>query len=310
MAVPRAVPSPRSGVQLYNYGFSVATGGTCTATANTLGPPVINNATNQNTTIQTVAATIKIVYSLKIQNPRKKVKKFKEGKFQSPDELKDYVREKYRELVPLDSINCGYFQKGRGNGKIYLLSEDDTDEMYTQYIDSSEIPLWCMGREPVNEPVSDSQPPANKSRQASFSVAKSHDLQDVEKLYTTLQTKHKNEYTPHQLCLWANMLHVGKHDDFDIPPDIPMFGGGRRKSEKKSEVAEALTGIAEGIFRALKSPQQSMVSEQSPGKVPDPSPDKQIHICSELIKQLRELHSLLEADATMFIPTITITFCY
>ena len=43
------------------------------------------------------------------------------------------------------------------------------------------------------------------------------------------------------------MLQIGTHKDYNLPPDVPMFGGGKKRHEKHSEVVDALSGIVEGI---------------------------------------------------------------
>ena len=47
------------------------------------------------------------------------------------------------------------------------------------------------------------------------------------------------------------MLQIKTHKDYNMLPDVPMFGGGKKRYEKHSEVVDALSGIAEGIVRAL-----------------------------------------------------------
>ena len=99
------------------------------------------------------------------------------------------------------------------------------------------------------------------------------------------------------------MLQVGTHKDYDLPPDVPMFGGGKKRNEKRSEVVEALSGIAEGITRAMatRSPTPSTeppaTSISSPSTGVGISPGKQVYLRSQLIAQVKQLHELLEAGA-------------
>ena len=65
-----------------------------------------------------------------------------------------------------------------------------------------------------------------------------------------IEIKHANNYTPAQLHLWANLLQIGVHKDYNLPPDVSMFGGDKKRHEKHSEFVDALSGIAEGIVRA------------------------------------------------------------
>ena len=116
-----------------------------------------------------------------------------------------------------------------------------------------------------------------------------------------MKEKHADKYTPAQLCLWANMLEIGTHKDYNMPLDVPMFGGGKKRYEKHSEVVDALSGIAEGIVRASKPHSGT----QSPTHCSQPttttcvsvSPGKQVQLKGQLITQIKQLHELLEAGA-------------
>ena len=119
-----------------------------------------------------------------------------------------------------------------------------------------------------------------------------------------MKEKHTGNYsTPAQLCLWANMLQIGTHKDYNLPPDDPMFGGGKKRHEKHSEVVDALSGIAEGIARALKphsgnqSPSRASVGSQSTTTCTGVSPGKQVQLRDQLITQIKQLHELLKAGA-------------
>ena len=117
-----------------------------------------------------------------------------------------------------------------------------------------------------------------------------------------MKEKRADKYTPAQLRLWANMLQIGTRKHYNMPPDVPMFGGGRKKYAKHSEVVDALSGIAEGIVRALKphsgtqSPTHASVSSQSTTCV-GVSPSKQVQLRGQLITRIKQLHELLEAGA-------------
>ena len=100
------------------------------------------------------------------------------------------------------------------------------------------------------------------------------------------------------------MLQIGTHKDYCTPPDVPMFGGGKKRPERHSEVVDALSGIAEGIVRALKpqsgtqSPSHATVSSQSTTTTClGVSPGKQVQLRGQLITQIRQLHELLESGA-------------
>ena len=129
--------------------------------------------------------------------------------------------------------------------------------------------------------------------------------EEVENIMERLQEKHKDKYTVIQLRLWANMLQLGTHRDYESPPNCPMFGGGKKKPKKKSELVDALSGIAEGVMNALSRQGASDSKTHTPEKraieTPDIphgiSPGKCVHLRSQYIGQLKQLHALFEDSA-------------
>ena len=69
------------------------------------------------------------------------MKKFtSESRFQFPGELRSHIKEEFTTVVPeSDNFSLGYYQKGRGNSKIFLINENNMDTMYTQYAEAQEI---------------------------------------------------------------------------------------------------------------------------------------------------------------------------
>ena len=110
-----------------------------------------------------------------------------------------------------DNFSLGYYERGRHNSKIYLINENDMDTMYTQYTYV--------------------EPPKKRSRQDTCNSKRSAIQEEVEEIHLKLKEKHADMYTPAQLRLWANMLQIGTHKDYNLPPDVPMFGGGKKGHE-------------------------------------------------------------------------------
>ena len=95
---------------------------------------------------------------MKIFNPMKKSKfvvrqlhQFR-GKITSIDQLKAVLSDELNEEVPDKDVkyNIGYFE-GRHQTKRWIAQKDDLVVMYSKYSRSSEIFLWCDGREPVTK---------------------------------------------------------------------------------------------------------------------------------------------------------------
>ena len=126
----------------------------------------------------------------------------------------------------------------------------------------------------------------------------------IEDIKQKLLEKHGSENSPMQYRLWAEMIAIGTHSSYDLPPRIPMFTGGRTikpKAQHTSDLTVALTTMAEAVTGALKPKEVSIASTavtttvtavpccSSPGKIAD--------IRSKYIQQLRELHALYEIGA-------------
>ena len=128
---------------------------------------------------------------------------------------------------------------------------------------------------------------------------------EVEDPFASLKEKHGSTYNAAQLRLWANMLQIGTHRDYDEPPKVPMFGVTAKIGTKSPCLAEALSNVAEGFMRALKSPAPAPSGSSSPTQPPSHvplqemgvSPGKCAALRTQYIQQLKELHQLLEATA-------------
>ena len=98
---------------------------------------------------------------------------------------------------------------------------------------------------------------------------------EVDEIFADLQDKHGSTYTAAQLRLWANMIQVGTHKDYDEPPKVPMFGFNSKSLGPKNSgtsFTEALAGVAEGFMRTLKSPVQPTSSSNSPTRTSSSCP--------------------------------------
>ncbi len=256
-------------------------------------------------------------YSLRIINPKKRsqfsVEKFRrDDKFKSPRELRLCVLSECEGSVPDNTeFDIGYF-KGRGSAKVWIKSEDDLKCMYDAYSKGSntEISMWCLGREQSDHTDSAS---STKKRQhpdgdeiSSKPVSKRQAIrEEVDDIFSTLTEKHASTYTPAQLRLWANMLQIGTHRDYDTPPKVPMFGTSAKTGTKGPNLTEALSSVAEGFMRALKSPgptpsgssSPTQASSRAPLQDMGVSPGKCAALRTQYIQQLMQLHQLLEATA-------------
>lgn len=103
------------------------------------------------------------------------------------------------------------------------------------------------------------------------------------------------------------MVQVGTHRDYDQPPKVPMFGIASKTGSKGTTLNKALSSVAEGFMRALKSPGQQQSGSNSPTQMSSTSrsplqemgvsPGKCVTLRTQYIHQLKQLHQLLEATA-------------
>ena len=98
-------------------------------------------------------------------------------------------------------------------------------------------------------------------------------LQEVEKIVEELKEKHAASYNIKKLNAWAHLLHMGKHDSYETPPNLPYFGKG-----------------GDGMKDKRKSQKTQPVQISS-------SPSKRLGLRGECIEQLSKWHTLLEKGA-------------
>lgn len=258
-------------------------------------------------------------YCLNFFNPSKRSKYTFEklrrhDTFKSPKELRECLKANYKNLVSdRDDFEIGYKNGHRGSAKIWIKDSEDLDNMYKNYDkpDKQEIVIWCEGKSDVTESSTRKRRTADTSDSVEKPKSKRQAIQDeVDDIFLELKESHGSQYTPAQYRLWANMVQVGTHDDYESPPKVPMFGAAGKVSSRGTSVSEALTSVAEGVMRVLKSPEQSScccpkprrserVSSNSPTSLVEKgvSPLKCAALRSQYIQQLKELHQLLELTA-------------
>ena len=175
-------------------------------------------------------------------------------------------------------ISSGHGMKGKQNS---LEVDDDLVEMYTEYQSKREILLWCFAiieensvpetqksrkrsRNTSRDPVDGDEPRTTSKREA---CQKKIQVDDISKL----KEKHGSKYSIEQLSAWAHMLHIGKHDSHDTPPNRPFFGRKQSGSDGSGmQQSDRLKGFNASAL----------------------SPTKRVQLRSECIEQLDRLHSL------------------
>ena len=206
---------------------------------------------------------LKYVYNspiLRIINPKRKsqykIEKFRRyGRFQTPSELKSYLKEQFKELVPDSTdFNIGYYKPSCGSTKVWIKGNEDVQCMYDCCRD--EINMWCEGcLEDEHLDLDSDEGSKQKIDENTKSVSKRHAIRDeVDGICFKLKEEHGSKYTPQQYRLWANMIQIGTWKDKENPPQTATFGYNGKTPSKSASLADALSGVAEGLMHALKSP--------------------------------------------------------
>ena len=253
----------------------------------------------------------KYTYSLKIINPKKRsqfvVEKFRRpGMFKSPRELRLCILMECEGSVPDNTeFDVRYFKGGRGSAKVWIKSEKDLNSMYETYHNEQKISLWCLGPEKEDGTTSVSNTNISNNRKLPKQGSKRQAIcNEVEDIFTSLKEKHGSTYNAAQLQLWANMLQIGTHRDYDEPPKVPMFGVTAKTGTKSPRFAEALSSVAEGFMRALKSPAPSPSGSSSLTQTPSHVPLQEMGVSPGKCAALRTQYAIEGTSST------TGSYCY
>ena len=245
---------------------------------------------------------------VKIFNPKKKsefiVRMWHDvdEAFKSTTALKLQLKDSFETDLPSNtSFAVGYFE-GKSHVKRWIVDNRDLERMYSILEPRSTINLWCEGkstsrdsrnsrtRDAGEEPTVE-EPPAKKTK------ATKHDqIEEVESIVTKLKDKHPQMPTP-KIRLWAKLIHTGRYEDMDTPPDIPLITGApaSAKPKKDNSIAEALTGAATAVVKMLQGNAQSpkMSEHDTSLTTTTISPMKLAHLrrsCLEDLKRVKDLH--------------------
>ena len=161
--------------------------------------------------------------------------------------------------------------------------------MYSKFKADSEILLWA---ESVSHQDSDDSDEPERKREKSTGSSKKEEEDSVDIIYDKLFCKHKDSFSVPQLRLWARMSHCGMHEDYEIPPHVPMIIGNTPR-QKTNSLTEAITGAAEAVARAFSPRSTPVQTSSSTSHVATGiSPGKSTEIRMKNLEQLRALHQL------------------
>ena len=222
-------------------------------------------------TEQSTVDLVKYTYSVKLVN-RSKKSEFRvynvrdEVRFTDMDNLRSFIRARFKEFADCDDIYIGYIEPGHGwKGKqTWLSSDEDIKDLYAVCSKVRHILLWCYLPSPKEKKrkrnLESYQETQNKrSRCLASNKCKIDEAGDI---LQDLTNKHGNKYTPEQLHAWAEMLQMKSHTSREVPPSKPFFKSNHKERENSTSVSSC-------------------------------SPSR-IHARTECIEQLQKIGNLLE----------------
>ena len=159
--------------------------------------------------------------------------------------------------------------------------------MYEAHADGEEIRLWCEGKSKES-----AQGKKQKSDEHDQPPSKRECQEEEREIRIKLENKHSDKYTGPQYGLWAKFIRMGRHDDYDAPPAIPLITG-EQKGRAKMSVSDALVEAATAITNVLTSQTSSPSTLKSSGAHSHAlSPNNQANLRRKHLEDLRMLSQL------------------
>ena len=173
-------------------------------------------------------------YSIKLINPDRKseysIEKWRTRRvFKTVSHLTTKLKEKYAELEPCRELRVGYMDPGHGwKGKqCWITCDEDLKDMYKVYSSKAEILIWCfLPGKPENSTKKRKNPSANNDpaeKRTKCAAAIQDKMNEVKDILEKLKSKHGKKFSVEQYHAWAQLIHIGKQELYDEPPNYPFF---------------------------------------------------------------------------------------
>ena len=207
-----------------------------------------------------------------------------------------HLREKFVEELGADMLakdlqfDVGYY---RGNKRMWIRNNRDLSDLLTRSAERDELTIWCEGIS--TKPTTSGKRKKSSGLVDSLEISSDSDSSDglksktkkkkkkktlleekqdrIDEIVDNLREKHKTQYTSLQYRVWAETVVAGQHEDTEKPPRGSFF----------TKVKRSVTTTPP------KQPVPSAPKPLTPGKVAE--------LRSSYIKQIKDMHSLVEAGA-------------
>ena len=207
-----------------------------------------------------------------------------------------FVEELGAELLDKDlKFDMGYY---RGNKRLWIRNDRDLSDLLARSAEKDELTIWCEGLctkpttggkrrkkashdsgsvdrlEISSDSDSSTYEPRRTGRRRKKKKTLLEEKQDrIDEIVDKLREKHNNKYTSLQYRVWAETIVAGQHEDIDKPPRGSFF--------TKNKCSGGSTPPKQHVSSGPKP--------LTPGKVTD--------LRSSYIKQIKEMHNLVELRA-------------
>ena len=121
-------------------------------------------------------------------------------------------------------MDPGHGWKGKQH---WITCDDNLNDMYKAYGSKMEILIWCFLPSKIENGAKKRKSPSDKSdttEKRTRCVAAIEDkMNEVKDIYAKLHSKHGNKYLVEQYHTWAQLIHIGKQESYDKPPNFPFL---------------------------------------------------------------------------------------
>ena len=214
------------------------------------------------------------------------------GDISTLKDLKFYLARK----LPIRAVGgVGYIVKGRQ--KVWFHTDGELQKLIDGTLVKGKGALWCdcimqsVGSDDDVNPAEENDKDTSPAQKRRKVTAMDERRERVQNLFEELKEKHGSAYSGPQYRLWAEAVASGSHTNTEEPPLGSMF---RRqntcKARHQSHCSCSATAIA-SVNLTSSPPHEHQARGSSL------TPKSAASLRSSYIKQIKELHELLDIDA-------------
>ena len=206
--------------------------------------------------------------------------------------MKSMLKEELSELIPADfQFDIGFY---KGNKQVWLRTDSDVWEVVTLLKENPDCVVWCMGpgestkEQKRKRKIAVMRMVTREGKKKKKKTRQEEKEERVDEIVDELRKRHAVKYL--QYRIWAETVVSGSHDSYDDPPRGSFF------SPKGQSVKKAHSSPGRSSPRGRNSPGPS-VPQSSTSTVMTPGKCAQLR--STYVKQIKELHDLLEVGVIL-----------